>query len=165
MAHKRATFGTRSTPCKCSRSQVGSLLGTCRLTSEILKRRQQEPTRAACRIGNSHHWFRSHHLDDCSNNRSRREVLSGSASHIISVSGQQAFVNFTFHIQVELRPIFTINHLNEEMKFGRIVDLALRLGKDQANQTRTFAQLAQALMIPRQDAFALSLIFFNAPQV
>src|ERR1700687_3444389 len=129
------------------RSEVSSLLGINCPVLKILKRSQQKTAGATCGIGNPRGGFRSHYFNDCPYNGPGREILPRSTAHIVGVFGKQPLIDFTLYVHIECGPFFTVYHLDEEMKFGRIVYLALRLGEDQAYQARKFTQFAQSLMI------------------
>src|SRR5215472_8081847 len=72
---------------KCPRSKVSNFASTRCPGFEIFKNREEESACAACWISYSHHGFRPHDFDNCTNDWTGCEILSCSASDVISVSG------------------------------------------------------------------------------
>src|SRR5437899_2192742 len=89
-----------------------SLLRVITPSVEVLKNGQQEPTGAACGIGNPHHLVGSHHFYNGAYDWPWREVLASATSNIVSVSGQQPLIYFALHVNVEPGPILAVNHLD-----------------------------------------------------
>ncbi|MBV6467963.1 MAG: hypothetical protein PGMFKBFP_03336 [Anaerolineales bacterium] len=91
---------------------------------------QKEAARAASRISNGFAGFRSQTCHHCFNQRPWREVLPCAAFGVLSIFLQQPFVNLPLHICTHGAPLFLVNHVNEFVEFGRVLNLVLALGKN-----------------------------------
>lgn len=73
----------------------------------------------------------------------RREVLAGARLGVFGVALKQALVDVAFDVGAQRHPLRFIDHVDQAIELGRILNLVLRLGEDRTEHTRLVAQLAQ----------------------
>ena len=122
------------------------------LADEIV-RSQQEAARAARRIANHIDHFagaRLHHVHDRLDQRAGSEVLTRAAFHVLGVLLQESFVGVAFHVGVERGPLLLVDQVRDQAaQLGRVLDLVLRLAKDDADQPGPFAEFLQRVAVMR----------------
>ena len=127
------------------------------IANEIV-RDEKETAGAACRIANRLVRLRLHHIDDCADERTRSEVLAGAAFHVLGVLLQEPFVSVAFHVGVERRPFFLVDQVSDQpAQLRRVLDFVLRLAKDDADQSRFFAEFFERVAIMNLQFIAVAL--------
>ena len=99
---------------------------------DVIVRGQQKAAGAAGRV--DHHLARArpNAIDDCLNDRARREVLPGAALYVLGVLLEQSFVGVALHVGRHGRPVFLADQLDDEpAQLRRILDAVLRPFEDQ----------------------------------
>jgi hypothetical protein len=131
--------------------------------ANVVVSNKQETAGAACGIANCK-WLsafgrlRLHDIDNCADQRTRREVLTGTAFHVLRVLLQEPFVSVAFDVGIERRPFFLVDQVSDQSaQLGRVLDLVLRLSKDNTDQSRFFAQLFQRVAIMNLQFIAVTL--------
>ena len=102
-------------------------------------------------------WLRAHHVHDGLDERARRKVLACARFDVLRVLFQQALIDFALDVNVQPRPRFAVNHLDEAAQLGRVLDAVLRLAKDDGDQARALAQLGQDVAVMGFERVAVAL--------
>src|SRR2546423_13865103 len=97
-------------------------------------RGEQKAASAGSRVADGLTGLRAHDFDEGTNERARREVLACAALGVFGVLLQQAFVDFAFDVYVQRLPRLAVNERDEAAQFGGVLNLVLRLAKDDAGQ-------------------------------
>ena len=109
---------------------------------------QQESARAARRIADRHLGLRTHHVDNRRNQGPGRKVLSRAAFHVLGVLLEQPFVSVALHVRRQRRPLFLVDEIdNQPPELRRVLNLILRLAKDDAEHALFFAERLQQMAI------------------
>ena len=110
---------------------------------DVIVRRQQEPARAAGRVGHRVRRPRPHHVHNRLDQRPRREVLPRPALGVLGVLLQQPLVNLTLHVDVQAGPRLAVDQLDQPLQLRRVLDLVLRLAEDHRDEPRALPQRGQ----------------------
>lgn len=73
----------------------------------------------------------------------RREILPRTGFGIFRIALQQALVDIALHIRAHRHPLGFVDHIDQAVQLGRILDLVLRLGENLPQHPRQLAQLHQ----------------------
>ena len=101
---------------------------------DVIVRGEQEPARARSGIANGLTGLRTHDIHNRLDERTRREVLTGSALGILGVLFQQTFVNLPFDVDVQPDSGFAVDQFNQAAELGGVLDLVLRFAEDDEDQ-------------------------------
>ena len=116
----------------------------------VIVRGEQEPTGPAGGIADRLAGLRSNHLHHRGDQGARREILAGTAFHVLSVLLQQPLVSIALHIGGEAGPLFLIDQIDDEAaELGRVLNLVLRLAKDNAEHARPFPECFEHVPVMR----------------
>lgn len=96
----------------------------------VVLRGQQEAARAATRVTDGLLWLGLNALYDGVDERSRREVLTGTRFGVLRYSLKQPLVDVAFDVLRHSRPRFCANHLNNSRQDRRRAHLVLGPGKN-----------------------------------
>ena len=121
---------------------------------QIALGRQQKAAAAAARVSDSLHGLWANTLHHCLDQRSWGKILARSAFHVLGVLLQQAFIDFTLDIGGHGHPFFLVNHLDDAVQNGGVVDL---VGSTLENLAQGAALLAKGF----QDGFILLLQLYT----
>jgi hypothetical protein len=129
-----------------------------------LVRDEQETAGTACRIANNARAARTfgrlwlHYIDDCADEWTRSEVLAGAALHVLGVLLQEPFVSVALHIGIERRPFFLVDQISDQpAQFRWVLDFVLRLAKNDADESRFFAELFKCVAVMNLEVIAVAL--------
>ena len=75
------------------------------------------------------------------------EILPRPAFAVLRTPFQQPFIDVPFHIRVQHRPRFSIDHFDDPFQLGRFGDLVLGLAEDSAQQARFPGQVFQGVAV------------------
>src|SRR5437879_11874217 len=119
---------------------------------------EKKTARAARRIANRIARLRLHYINKCADERTRSEVLSSAAFHVFGILLQEPFVSVAFHVGIERRPFFFVDQVsNQPAKLCRVLDFVLRFSKDDADQSRFFAEFFERVAIMNFKLIAIAL--------
>jgi len=125
---------------------------------DVFVRSEKEAARAAGGVGDDLARLGPDAVHDRVDDRARREVLPRAALHVLGVALQQPLVGIALHVGGHRRPVFLADQLDDELaQLGRVLDLVLRLLKDQPEHPALQAQLAQRLAVVLLQLDALHL--------
>ena len=84
--------------------------------------------------------------------------MARAAFHVLGVLLQESFVSVAFHVGVKRRPFFLVDQVsNQPAQLRRVLDFVLRLSKDDADQSRFFAELFERVAIMNFQFIAVAL--------
>ena len=84
--------------------------------------------------------------------------MAGAAFHVLGVLLQEPFVSVAFNVGVERRPFFLVDQVSDQpAQLRRVLDFVLRLPKDDADQSRFFAELFERVTIMNLQLIAVAL--------
>ena len=86
-----------------------------------------------------HSRLRSDAFHHCPNECPWSEVLTGTAFGIFGVFLQQAFVDVAFNIGTHHHPALFIDHVDDPIELGWVLNLVLGLGEDLAEHSLLLA--------------------------
>ena len=121
------------------------------------KRRQQEPTGAARRVGHCFSDLRIHDVNNRVNQRSWREVLPSAALLVLSVLLQDAFIKRPLEVPIQKEPLLLIDKLNDFFQVGRALNAVRRLGKNCADKPLFLAQNLEGFLVMPDKVLSLFL--------
>ena len=108
---------------------------------------KKEASGATGRIAHSFSnlWLRyvNHGLDE----RTRSEVLSGTALFILTVALQNTFIDSTLYIAVHHKPLLVVNHCDDFFEIDRLVNLVLRFSVNGAYKVIQLGKGFKSLLI------------------
>ena len=109
---------------------------------------QQKAAASAAGVCDGFHGLGTDTLHHCLDQRTGREVLPGAAFDVLRVFLQQAFVDLALDIGGHGNPVFPVDHLDDAVQDGGVVDLV-------GGAFENFAQRAALLAQGFQDGFVL----------
>ena len=93
---------------------------------------EEEAAGAAGRIGDGLARLGPHAFDHRADQRARREVLSRAGFGVLGVLLQQAFVDVALDVGAHRHPLHLVDHVDQAVELGRVLNLVLRLGENLA---------------------------------
>src|SRR5439155_26006442 len=102
--------------------------------------------------------LRLHYIDNCADEWTWGEVLARTALDVPSVLLQESFVGVAFHVGIERRPFFLVDQISDQpAQLRGVLDFVLRLAKDDADQSRFFAEFFERVTIMNFEVIAIAL--------
>ncbi len=127
------------------------------IANEVV-RDEKETAGAARRIADRFVRLWLHHMDECADERTRSEVLACAAFHVLGVLLQKPFVGVAFDVGIEGRPFFLVDQVSDQAaQLRRVLDFALRLAKDDADQSWFFAEFFERMTIMNLQFISVAL--------
>lgn len=108
---------------------------------------QQEPTGPTGRVADGLRGLRVDHLDHGLDERPRGEVLARPTLHLAGVPLQQALVDCALYVHVHAHPGLAVDQADQALELGGIVDLALGLEEQRADEVGAFRELGQRVLV------------------
>lgn len=99
----------------------------------VLIGRQQEPARAAGGIAHGLAGLGIYNFHHGVDQDARGEILAGPALHLARVALQQAFIDGPLGVDVDPHPGLAVDQADQPLQLGRVVDLALGLQEQGAD--------------------------------
>ena len=86
----------------------------------------------------------------------RGEVLSRAGLHVLSVLGEQPLVRVSLNVGIEDHPLLLVDEVRDEaLELGRVLDLVLRLPKDDPERARLPAELGKGMAVLHLERVAI----------
>ena len=86
--------------------------------------------------------------------RARGEVLSCARFDVLRVARKQTLVDLALHVDRQAQPGLRVDHPDEPLELGRVLDFVLRLQKDRADDAGLARQRLQQLAVFRRERLA-----------
>ena len=144
-------------------AQEVELLAVVRLPFHIVVGSQKEATRAASGIAHGFADSRTRHIDHRLDERTGREVLACARLLVLAVLFEDAFVDGTLHVAIEVEPVLLVDHRDDLLQIDGLVDLVLRLDEDGADEAVLLREVLQGLLVLLDEVHAVERQEFLPP--
>ena len=127
-----------------------------RIARDVLVGGEQEAARAASGIADRVPGRRLHHVDDCLDQRPRREVLAGARLRVLGVLLEQALVGRPFDVSIEGHPALGVDQVDDQpAELRRILDPVLGFAEDDAEHARVLPELREDVAVVHLELVAV----------
>src|SRR6266404_7559211 len=119
--------------------------------------REQKAASTGRRIADCDARLRAHHIDNGFDQRPRREILARAALHVFGVLLKQSFVSVALHIGFKRHPLLAVDQVGDQTtQLGGILNLVLRLAKDDPQETLLFTESLKQVSIMNLQLIAVA---------